>query len=423
MTTSENIVYEVPHHGTARKGHLTLDLLQRFLIWLTLASSWFVIIEPSPYEYLFLLTLLIMLPSGLNFHRATIPLLLFLLMFNLGGIFSVMPVTGEQNTVKFMFTSVYMAVSAIFFANLLADDTERRFAMIKNGYIVAAVLGTLTGLIGYFGIAGMGEAWAPIQRAQGTFKDPNVLSTFLIPPAIFLVQDFVIGIKKWRITKTLALLFIISGIFFAFSRGAWASSAGSGILLIILMFVLSPSVNQRARIVLFAVFGFIMLVALLTIALSFENIRSLFLERANLFNSYDAGETGRFGNQLRSIPYLLDRPNGFGPLQFSKTFPEDPHNVYLNAFSSYGWLGGISYLLLVISSIMVMIRTMTIRTPWQPVAIAVSCPLFMTMLQGIQIDTDHWRHFYLMLGMVWGMFAASTRYQSNMARMQDTPVR
>jgi hypothetical protein len=28
----------------------------------------------------------------------------------------------------------------------------------------------------------------------------------------------------------------------------------------------------------------------------------------------------------------------------------------------------------------------------------------------VQIDTDHWRHFYWMLGMMWGLFAASSAY-------------
>ena len=29
------------------------------------------------------------------------------------------------------------------------------------------------------------------------------------------------------------------------------------------------------------------------------------------------------------------------------------------------------------------------------------------------IDTDHWRHFWLMLGAMWGMFAAAQRWQAN----------
>ena len=43
---------------------------------------------------------------------------------------------------------------------------------------------------------------------------------------------------------------------------------------------------------------------------------------------------------------LLDAPNGFGPLRFRWIFVEDPHNVYINAFASYGWLGGLAYLCL-----------------------------------------------------------------------------
>ena len=40
------------------------------------------------------------------------------------------------------------------------------------------------------------------------------------------------------------------------------------------------------------------------------------------------------------------------------------------------------------------------RTPWQGHAIVLWSVLFVTILQGFQIDTDHWRHFYLMLGLI-----------------------
>ena len=389
---------------------ISLDLVQRVFLWLMIASSWFVIIEPAPYEILFVVVLCLMLPSGLNFHAAVIPMVLFLLAYNVGGGFSVLPVTGLEKTKQFIIVSVYMAVTAIFFANAVADDTMKRIAVIKNAYIIAAVLGSITGMIGYFNIGGMGEAWAPIFRAQGTFKDPNVLSTFLIAPTIFLIQDFLLGRQRWPIFAFIALLIIVSGLFLAFSRGAWISAMASGLMLVGLMFILTHSVGLRSRIILLCIFGVIALVGLISIALSFENIRLLFAERANLFNSYDAGETGRFGNQLRSLPVLLQSPNGLGPLQFSKYFGQDPHNVYINAFSSYGWLGGFSYLLLIVSTIAIGIKTIFARTPWQAFAIAVWCPLFSTILQGIQIDTDHWRHFYLLLGLMWGLYAATVRY-------------
>jgi hypothetical protein len=30
--------------------------------------------------------------------------------------------------------------------------------------------------------------------------------------------------------------------------------------------------------------------------------------------------------------------------------------------------------------------------------------------EGFIIDTDHWRHFYLLLGMIWGMAAATRKF-------------
>jgi hypothetical protein len=31
------------------------------------------------------------------------------------------------------------------------------------------------------------------------------------------------------------------------------------------------------------------------------------------------------------------------------------------------------------------------------------------------IDTDHWRHFWMMLGAMWGMFAAAQRWRGDAA--------
>jgi O-antigen ligase len=89
----------------------------------------------------------------------------------------------------------------------------------------------------------------------------------------------------------------------------------------------------------------------------------------------------------------------------------DPHNVYLNAFSSYGWLGGVSYFLLIISTIIVGLKAVFTRTPWQHLSIVIFCPMLTTMLQGVQIDTDHWRHFYWLTGMMWGLYAATAAWR------------
>jgi O-antigen ligase len=117
------------------------------------------------------------------------------------------------------------------------------------------------------------------------------------------------------------------------------------------------------------------------------------------------GVQGRFGNQIRSIGMLLEMPNGMGPLRFRFHFPEDPHNTYINAFASYGWLGGFSYVALVVVTMIAGWTMVWRRSTVQPYAIAIWSVLFITLLQGLQIDIDHWRNVYLQLGLVWGLRA------------------
>jgi hypothetical protein len=52
-------------------------------------------------------------------------------------------------------------------------------------------------------------------------------------------------------------------------------------------------------------------------------------------------------------------------------------------------------------------RTVFRRGPFQSHAIAIWSALAAMTIQGYQIDTDHWRHFYLMLGLIWGIASAA----------------
>jgi hypothetical protein len=65
--------------------------------------------------------------------------------------------------------------------------------------------------------------------------------------------------------------------------------------------------------------------------------------------------------------------------------------------------------LLLLTTVMVGLRTALVRTPWQPYLITALAAFVGEMAEGFVIDTDHWRHFFLMLGMVWGLAAATLR--------------
>lgn len=409
MTSATAIAPPVP---AVRLMGFTWAHVQNVLVWLMLASSFYVIAEPAPSDMLFILVLASFLTTGLSISTAVAPMILYLLLYNVGAFISFLQISGDHKAMMFVITSAYMAASAIFFAFYVAHNPLRHMAVIKNAWVLGAVMAAILGLLGYFNIAGLGAIFAKGERAYSSFKDPNVFSTFLILPGVMLVQGFLLGTQRQKVISLAGLLLILAALFLAFSRGAWISFVMSSALMVAITFVLTPSAKMRSRIIVLTIIGVIGVAILLAFLLSFEEARKLFLDRFTLLKDYDAGERGRFGNQLNSIPMLLQRPLGFGPLQFHNVFGLDPHNVFINSFSSYGWLGGLSYFMLIISTIIIGFKTILTRTPWQNYAIVVFCPLLTTIFQGVQIDTDHWRHFYWMLGLMWGLFAASVQSSS-----------
>jgi hypothetical protein len=126
---------------------------------------------------------------------------------------------------------------------------------------------------------------------------------------------------------------------------------------------------------------------------------------------YDVGETGRFGNQIRSLSMLLDRFWGFGPLRFRVIFDLEPHNSYIGAFANTGWLGGLLFVLIVGITSFVGWRLMFRASPFQRRA-QVFVPVLLAFFgQAFQIDIDHWRHVLMLLGVVWGLEAARKKWE------------
>lgn len=390
-----------------RPARLTVSYaaIKRGTLWLLGASSGLALIEPSPYEVVFLLALFVFALTGIRFSQKLLPLAVLLLGYNIGGIFSLIPWMGDGDAVRFTAVSVYLMITAVFIAGIMSQDATGRLETLRRGYLFAAWVAGFAALLGYFDVAGLGSTFTLYGRASGTFKDPNVLGPYLALPIVYVLQRILtgqVGMLRGLITLSVPL----AALFFTFSRGAWGVLVVSAALMVVLTFLTAPDAARRARIVTMSLAALVAMVAALLVALSFEDIRSVFDARASLNQDYDQGVTGRFGNQLRAIPMLLDAPNGFGPLQFRWIFNQaDPHNVYINAFASYGWLGGLSWACLMVATCYVGWRVVFRPGPTQLHAIAIWSVLFVTILQGFQIDSDHWRHLYMLLGLIWGLAA------------------
>jgi hypothetical protein len=183
----------------------------------------------------------------------------------------------------------------------------------------------------------------------------------------------------------------------------------------VLMMLTSRTRAQRSRIVITSVVAVVALVLVIAVLLSFDSIAEMFRQRASFDQSYDEGRFGRFGRHILGADMALDLPFGIGPLQFHNYFPEDTHNSFLNAFMSGGWLAGVCYPALIVVTVIMGFRHVLTPVPWQRTYLAIFAAFLGTAGENFVIDTDHWRHFWMMLGAMWGMFAATQPYKRSSA--------
>ena len=114
--------------------------LQRMLVWLVAASSAIVFIEPSPYELITLTAAVIFFATGLRLRLAFMPLLLLLFLINIGYSVGAIPSIDKPEVANWIATSWYMAVTVIFFAMVISEDTAARLDMLRRGLIAGALI-------------------------------------------------------------------------------------------------------------------------------------------------------------------------------------------------------------------------------------------------------------------------------------------
>ncbi|WP_342362745.1 O-antigen ligase family protein [Terrarubrum flagellatum] len=404
--TARPLLIEAAPQPWPRGPHPFILGLHRLSLGLLVFTGAFVVFD-GPYNAAFIFAAVVMIAGGARLNAPLAPMIVITLVYVMGGLASLIGNNLDDFIPqRYIFTMFFLACTAFYFAMVIQEETTRRIDIIRKATIASAVISCFIGLIGFFDVAGLAQYFRVYEgRASGTFRDPNVFGSFLILPAIFLLQDLIVGRRGlwWRAT---AFLLIALMIFLSFSRGSWVAFALAGAMLFVLTAVTER--DKAGRLMAMSLAALIVFALLAVAVLSIDDIRSVFEQRAKLLQSYDEGRFGRFGKLVYALPLMLENPNGLGPLRFRNFFFEDPHNVYLNGFVNFGWLGGLSYLALIVSTCVVGFKICMQPSPWRREAIAIFCSLFTQVLQGFQIDTNTWRHFNMMIGLIWGIMAAWT---------------
>jgi hypothetical protein len=397
--------------GSARLAQRLLNVV----LFVTVLTSSIAFVEPSPHDALMLVLFAMCVGARVSFDRKLVPLLLLLTLWLVGGLLSLIQVGNQKDAIQYAATSVYLGIAGLMFACLFCEGNLVRLVIVRRAYILAALIATVAGYIGFFHLLPGSDIFLHDERVSATFKDPNVYGPFLIFPLVLLVIGLLT--QGARLVSLVIVAALLGGLFLSFSRGAWTHFVISATVAVAILLLIAPDLRMRARIVTVCIVAATGMMLLVIAMESIDSVHDMFVERAQVLQSYDTGPGGRFWNQRLALGFILDHPNGMGPFEFSRVVGEQQHNVYMQGFLVYGWLGGAAYLTIVAVTLVIGLRAVLVPTAWQSFLIAAYATFVGEAWEGLIVDTDHWRHFFLLLGLIWGLTAASinfrrSRYQS-----------
>lgn len=387
----------------ARPTGLPTKSVANGALWLAIFLGGFVFFEPAPYEIFLALVIPAWLLFGMMVPRAVGPLIVLMLLFVAGGVLAATQAKDFSTQPVYYAVTAFLAFSSCFFASLVAEKPDR-LNIIVSAWIAAALMTTALGVVGYFGLTG--ELFTKFGRATGGFQDPNVFGPFLIFPFVVLVRRALTRPFGEALTSGLLALVIFIGIFLSFSRAAWGLTVVTVFLTGVLLFATERSAKARARFVALGAVGIVLMMLVVAAALSIPAVSELFADRAQLEQSYDVGRFGRFERYAIGFNMMLDHPLGIGAIEFGRMFGEDEHDIWLKTLTTYGWLGFAAHLSLVIWTLVAAFPLMFRSGPLQAVTQIAYIVFLGHILMAAVIDIDHWRHVYLLFGILWGAIAA-----------------
>ena len=400
------------------------NAIAAFILCAAVLTSGFVASEPAPTDALMLGAIAALPLLGVTrFGLLTSMQTLIWLAICACGIFATAnaPVHAVGDSLKHQLITLYLVLAAFIVACFLREQTERRFALLMSCYVAACTLATAFAIIGYLDLVpGANEAFTLHGRARATFKDPNVYGAVL-PLAIAWLGWRVLRGETRRPLATAALaMVLLFGVLISLSRGAWiAALATTGIVVLFAAIYASQRSDQNRLAAVFLAGGTGLALICLW-AVQSETVASLLEARFSATASYDEGPHGRFAGQMKALALIPEAPFGIGSGVFSSVHHhEEPHQVYLSMFLMSGWLGGLLYIVSVLSTLAIGLYAIATNRRLRGPLIVATAAFAGVAIQGLVVETDHWRHVFLIMGLVWGLADAGA--QSDAVR-RDAPM-
>jgi O-antigen ligase len=393
---------------------------------LTITTSGLVMSEPAPVDAL-TIGLIVLLPVvGLvTINRGLLAYLSLWLVAGAAAILAASLSLDLRATLTHVAVTLYLYAASVVFAAFVAKNPRPHPELILKAWTLAALLAAATAIVGYFDIVpGAYDLFTRYDRASGTFKDPNVLGPFLVVPIVYMVSIALESrLRRMLLPLTIAA-FLTLAVFLTFSRGAWMNLALSLTIFGYLSLATTRRADVRLKITGLLTGGVLIAAFVVVAALNSDQVANLLSQRASFEQSYDTGAEGRFGGQEKAVGLIVENPLGIGAQEFTtRHHPEDVHNVYLSMLLNAGWLGGGVYWILVALTLALGFRHALKASETRVLFLVVYASFAANAFEGVIVDTDHWRHFYLLMAIVWGLMCANRSTASPAAQKPPRPRR
>lgn len=350
--------------------------------------------DPAPVDAVF--ALLIAATTVMRPVRPRVPsfVALPLWAFVIVSILSMTNAVGLQRALEFEGITIYMIILAVWLSWAFTQKSWVSLA-VKTYIVVAAVAGLLGPVALYLPLPAR-NIFLSGARAEGLFKDPNVYSAFLVPAAIILLEEVTTArLLEWRRRVVVALFALVSiGIVVAYSRAAWLNYVIGVTTLIVVQAVrrrgLRAAVRSAGLLLVCGCVGFLLLLVTGSLA---------FLKERSHLQRYDSQ---RFANQTSAFSDMTRHVFGFGPGQTEIRLPISTHSAFARAAFEQGLLGLVTIALVIGGTLVCAIWLVGRTTDVNGVGTAALLGIWLGQVaNGFFIDTVHWRHFWIVAGLIW----------------------
>jgi hypothetical protein len=390
--------------GVAGAGVLWLALARyNAAVFVGIALSAVIPFEPAPADALLGLVVVVGLLTG-RFDLGRVPVTIVALLgaFLTLSAASILTALDGHRALLFFAITAYVVVLAIWLTSYVTSPKRARAVMLA--YAVAAVA---TAIVGTLALVAPLPARSTLLyhgccRAQAFLRDPNVMGPFLVPVVLVLLEE-TLRPRLWpgrRALKLAALAALGAGVLVSYSRAAWLD-LGVGVLVLLLVLVLRPR-GGRAGAALLAAVATLVVGAGAFLALT--GSETFLRERATSHQAYD---TERFAAQRAGLRLGADHPFGIGPGQFDLYEPISAHSTYVRVLAEQGPVG-----FLVLMAVLGVTLAMAVdnaaagRSTWGIGSAGLLGAWCGALANSFFIDTLHWRHLWLLAGLIWAGTAA-----------------